>query len=88
MSRFALSATPYHSRGRRLIAACLGCAQAMAPDWPVLILWPLLKLSLASSIKHLSGGKPGRLRDQECGPASNDPANFWFPQGQGLIRRK
>jgi hypothetical protein len=60
MTRLARSAILYRSRGRRVIVACLGCAQAMAPDWPVLILWPLLKLSLASSIELLSGRKPGR----------------------------
>jgi len=55
MTRLARSAIRYRSRGRRAIVACLGCAQAIAPDWPVLILWPLLKLSLASSIERLSG---------------------------------
>lgn len=62
MSRLKRSAILYRLRGRRVIVACIGCAQAMAPDWPVLILWPLLKLSLASSIERLSGRKPGRAR--------------------------
>ena len=59
MTRLARSAILYRSRGRRVFVACLGCAQAMAPDWPVLILWPLLKLSVASSIKRLSGRRSG-----------------------------
>jgi len=62
MTRLARSAIRYRSRGRRAIVACLGCAQAMAPDWPVLLLWPLLKFSLASSIERLSGRRTGRAR--------------------------
>ena len=67
MTRFARSAILYRSRGRRVIVACLGCAQAMAPEWPVLILWPLLKLSLASSIGRLSGRKPSRTGMRSAG---------------------
>jgi hypothetical protein len=60
MTRLARSAIRYRSRGCRVIVACLSCAQAIAPDWPVLILWPLLKLSWASSIERLSGRRSGR----------------------------
>lgn len=59
MTRLTRSAIQYRLRGRRVFVACLGCAQAMAPDWPVLILWPLLKLSWASSIERLSGRRSG-----------------------------
>ena len=37
------------SRGRIVLLACLNCAQMIAPDWPLLILWPCIKISLASS---------------------------------------
>lgn len=36
-------------RGCQMLVVCLNCVQAMAPDWPLLMLWPFLKLSLVSS---------------------------------------
>lgn len=69
MTRLARSAILYRSRGRRVFVMCLGCAQAMAPDWPVLILWPLLKLSLASSIKRLSVHRCGDKGKRNARPS-------------------
>ena len=37
-------------RGRVVLLACLNCVQAIAPDWPLLILWPCIKMSFASSM--------------------------------------
>jgi hypothetical protein len=37
-------------RGRVVLLACLNCVQAIAPDWPLLILWPRIKMSFASSM--------------------------------------
>jgi hypothetical protein len=37
-------------RGRVVLLACLNCVQTVAPDWPLLILWPCIKMSFASSM--------------------------------------
>ncbi len=55
MNRLYVAAIRSRSRGRRLIFACLNCAQAIAPDWPLLMLWPFLRLSVASSMGRFSG---------------------------------
>jgi len=36
--------------GRVTFLACLNCVQAIAPDWPLLILWPCIRISLKSSM--------------------------------------
>ena len=54
MNRLLAAAIRSRSHGDRMILACLSCAQAMAPDWPVLTFWPFLKLSFASSIARAS----------------------------------
>ena len=60
MNRLFAVAVRSRSRGRRMILGCLNCAQAIAPDWPLLTLWPFLKLSVASSMGRLSGRKHRR----------------------------
>jgi hypothetical protein len=43
-----------HLRGRSVLLACLNCAQAIAADWPFLILWPCLRAVAASAIVRWS----------------------------------
>jgi hypothetical protein len=49
-------------RGHHVISVCFTCAQAIAPDWPFVILWPFLKISVASSIARLSRSRLSRQR--------------------------
>ncbi len=52
--------------GRVMLLACLNCVQAIAPDWPLLILWPCIRISLASSmvrwVRPLASGRKNRIR--------------------------
>ena len=52
--------------GRVMLLACLNCVQAIAPDWPLLILWPCVRLSLASSVvrwvRPLASRRKNRIR--------------------------
>ena len=57
MNRILVAAIKSPARGRQMIVVCLNCAQAAAPDWPLLILWPFLKLSVAKSLTRISGIK-------------------------------
>ena len=41
--------------GRVMLLACLNCVQAIAPDWPLLILWPCIRISLTSSMARWAG---------------------------------
>lgn len=43
-----------HLCGRSVLLACLNCAQAIAADWPFLILWPCLRAVAASAIVRWS----------------------------------
>ena len=49
-----------------MLLACLNCVQAIAPDWPLLILWPCIRISLASSMvrwaRPLASGRKNRIR--------------------------
>jgi hypothetical protein len=47
-------------RGRKAVSLCLRCAQAIAPDWPLLTLWPYLKMSFPLSLLRMSRHKPRR----------------------------
>ena len=49
MKRALVAAIKSPASGRQIFLVCLNCAQAIAPDWPLLVLWPFLKLTLASS---------------------------------------
>src|ERR1700751_15991 len=48
----AVSTTAREARlpGRVILLACLNCVQAIAPDWPLVILWPCIRISLTSSM--------------------------------------
>jgi hypothetical protein len=51
--------------GRVMLLACLNCVQAIAPDWPLLILWPCIRISLTSSmvrwVRPLASGGKNRI---------------------------
>ena len=72
MNRLLVAAIKSPARGRQMIAVCLNCAQAAAPDWPLLILWPFLKLSFAKSLTRFSGTKNRR----ESASAHSGSARF------------
>ena len=64
----AASTTALNPRlpGRVMLFACLNCIQAIAPDWPLLILWPCIRISLTSSmvrwVRPLASGRKNRIR--------------------------
>lgn len=60
MTPGAIHAHDLRRRGRKVFSACLKCAQALAPDWPLLMLWPWLRLSLSTSLAHLSRSRRRR----------------------------
>ncbi len=68
MKRALVAAIKSPASGRQIFLVCLNCAQAIAPDWPLLVLWPFLKLTLASSMASVSGRKNRRagLPRQSC----------------------
>lgn len=46
---------------RRACAAteiCVLCAQSVSPDWPFALLWPFLRLALASAVFRLALSNP------------------------------
>jgi hypothetical protein len=51
--------------GRVMFLACLNCVQAIAPDWPLLILWPCIRISLTSSmvrwVRPMASGRKNRI---------------------------
>jgi hypothetical protein len=49
--------------GRTVLLLCLNCVQSMAPDWPLLILWPCRKAAVASSIVQWSRS-PAAIRKE------------------------
>jgi len=44
-------------RGRAALGAWLHCASLVAPDWPIALLMPFVRLSLHSALARLSGRK-------------------------------
>jgi hypothetical protein len=62
MTRQASEPNALRLHGHQVISVCFRCAQAIAPDWPFVILWPFLKISVASSIARLSRSRLSRQR--------------------------
>ena len=49
--------------GPTVLLVCLNCVQSIAPDWPLLILWPCIKTAVASSIVQWSRS-PAAIRKE------------------------
>jgi len=45
-------------RSRVATEICFRCAQSVSPEWPFALLWPFLRLALASAIFHLAFNHP------------------------------
>jgi hypothetical protein len=64
MNQLYAAAICSRSPGQRMFFACLNCAQAIAPDWPLLMLWPFLRLTVASSMGRFSGRRHERTESR------------------------
>jgi hypothetical protein len=58
----ACTAGKPRSPGRVMLVACLHCVQAISPDWPLLVLWPCIKISLLNSMVRWSRPMPARRK--------------------------
>ena len=74
MTRQASEPNASRLHGHHVISVCFRCAQAIAPDWPLVILWPFLKTSVASSIARLSQSRWSRQRYGGTAARSRHPS--------------
>lgn len=68
MTRSSPASTSALSRGRTALAICLRCVQAATPEWPFVMLWPIVKVRFANSLSQLTLRKVAQRRQLRSGP--------------------
>ena len=57
MTRSSPASTIALTRGRTALAICLRCVQAATPEWPFVMLWPIVKVRLTNSLSRFTRRK-------------------------------